>query len=232
MDGMTGPVDEYLSRLRANLRTGPELTREILAEAEDHLRESVAAGLRAGMTELEAQEAAVAAFGPARVVARAHQTRRARAAALLGGSAVTTAKLAGLSLLAFGATNVALFAVVKLTHPGVRLAPGTGAWSLADPVLRGIAAGAAGLLLLAGGLMARRFRERRAAAARGAGYFPLAAVVFFGAGTLAQVLLIISGTHVGGLPVLATLALTIGYGIRMLRPPGGASRKNGASVPS
>ena len=54
---MTGPADQYLSQLRASLRTRPAETSRILAEAEDHLRESVAAGLRAGMTEVEAQEA-------------------------------------------------------------------------------------------------------------------------------------------------------------------------------
>ena len=232
MDGMTGPVEEYLSQLRASLRTRPEQTSEILAEAEDHLRESVAAGLRAGMTEMEAQEAAVSAFGSVRAVARAHQTRRAGAIAVLGGWTMTTTKLAGLSLLAFGATNLVLFATVKMTHPGVRPAPGTGAWSLADPVLRGITAGTAGLLLLAGCLIVRRFRRRWAAAVRGAGYFPLVAAIFFGIGTLAQILLIISGIHIGGLPVLATLALAIGYGIRTLRPRGEASRKDGTSVPA
>jgi hypothetical protein len=147
---MTGPVDEYLSQLRASLRTRPAQASEILAEAEDHLRESVAAGLRAGLPRW--------------------RRRRRRAA---------------------------------------------------DPVLRGIAAGTAGLLLLAGCLRARRFRQRRSAtaAARAAGYFQLAAVIFFGAGTIAEILLIVSGTHVGGLPVFATLALAIGYGIRVaLRP--------------
>ncbi len=67
---MTGPVEEYLSQLRASLRARPAETSWILAEAEDHLRESVTAGLRAGMTEVEAQEAAVCAFGSVRAVAR------------------------------------------------------------------------------------------------------------------------------------------------------------------
>jgi hypothetical protein len=216
---MTGPAEEYLSRLRASLRTRPAQTSRILAEAEDHLRESVAAGLRAGMTEVEAQEAAVSAFGSVRAVVRAHQTRRARAIAALGGCAMTSWKLAGLSLLAFGVCDLALLAAVWMTHPGLRLAPGAGAAPLADPVLRGIAAGIAGLLLLAGSRLARRFRRpgTGAAPARAAGYFPLAAAIFFGAGTLAQILLIISGTHVGGLPVLATLALAISYGIRTRR---------------
>jgi len=234
---MTGPTDEYLSQLRASLRTRPAETSRILAEAEDHLRESAAAGLRAGMTEAAAQQAAISAFGPVRAVARAHQTRRARAAAVLGGCAMTSWKLAGLLLLASGICDLVILAEIRLTMNGVRLAPGAGAASLADPVLRDIAVGMAGLLLLAGCRLARRFRRRGAGAAPAgtAGYFPLAAVIFFSAVTLAQILLIIAGAHVGGLPVIATLALAIGYAIRMRRtlsPRRRASRKNGMSVPA
>ena len=145
---------------------------------------------------------------------------------------MTSWKLAGLSLLAFGVSGLALLAEVRMTHPGLRLAPG--AAPLADPALRGIAAGIAGLLLLAGCRLARRFRPRGAGAApaRAAEYFPLAAAIFFGAGTIAQILLMISGTHVGGLPVLATLALAIGYGVRTLRPRRRATQKNGTRVPA
>jgi hypothetical protein len=231
---MTGPADEYLSQLRASLRTRPAETSRILAEAEDHLRESVAAGLRAGMTDVEAQEAAVSAFGSVRAVVRAHQTRRARAIAVLGGCAMTSWKLAGLSLLAFGVSGLVLLVEARMIHPGLRLAPG--AAPLAHPALRGIAAGMAGLLLLAGCRLARRLRRRGtgAAPARATGYFPLAAAIFFGAGAIAQILLIISGTHVGGLPILASLALAIGYGVRMrtLRARRRASQKNGTSVPA
>ena len=50
---MTGDlIAGYLAELRASLRRLPqERTAEILAEAEDHLRESVAAGVAIGMTE-------------------------------------------------------------------------------------------------------------------------------------------------------------------------------------
>jgi hypothetical protein len=68
------PIDDYLDRLRAGLRTPPARTAEIVAEAEDHLRESAAvAGQRAQLSEAEAQRAAIAAFGPARRVVRAHR---------------------------------------------------------------------------------------------------------------------------------------------------------------
>ena len=80
---MSGPVEEYLRALEAGLRLRPERAAGILAEAEDHLRESVADGLAAGLTEAQAAHAAIASFGSVPDVARAHQTQPRRAAALL-----------------------------------------------------------------------------------------------------------------------------------------------------
>jgi hypothetical protein len=91
---VTGPIEEYLRALRENLRTRPEETSRILAEAEDHLAEAVAAGLAAGLTETEAAEAAVSAFGPVPAVAWAHRTRRGRAAAALTEMGMTIWALA------------------------------------------------------------------------------------------------------------------------------------------
>jgi hypothetical protein len=68
------PIDEYLAQLRAGLRTSPTRTAEILAEAEDHLRESAAAARMAGqLSETGAQRAAIEAFGPVRAITRAHR---------------------------------------------------------------------------------------------------------------------------------------------------------------
>jgi hypothetical protein len=194
---MTGPVEDYLNQLRAGLRTRPAETSRIVTEAEDHLRESVAAGLRAGLTEIEAQEAAISAFGSVRAVVRAHLTPLARAAAILSGGAMTVSKLAGLFLLAFSITSLV----------SLNAAP------LSGSAVQHLAAGAAGLLLLAGCYVARRFRRRgtRAVTAR---YFPLVAVIAFGAGTMAQVLLKVSGTRVGAPTILASLALAIGYAVK------------------
>ena len=84
MVGMSAPgddvVEEYLDQLYSRLRCAPRDARRILAEAEDHLRESVAEGLAAGMTESEAQQHAVSVFGSVRAVVRAHDARRRRAA--------------------------------------------------------------------------------------------------------------------------------------------------------
>jgi hypothetical protein len=71
---MTGdPVEEYLAALRAQLRTPRGRTDEIVAEAEDHLRESAAAREATGLSAMAAQRAAVAAFGPVKRVTRAHR---------------------------------------------------------------------------------------------------------------------------------------------------------------
>jgi hypothetical protein len=69
-------IADYLRELGTRLRT-PDADL-VLAETEDHLRESVAAGLAVGMTAREAQEAAISAFGPVRAVVRAHQIGRPR----------------------------------------------------------------------------------------------------------------------------------------------------------
>jgi hypothetical protein len=74
-------IARYLAELKAGLRTTPERAGQILAEAEDHLRESVAAGLAIGMSEREAQEAAISAFGSVWAVVRAHALSRGQLAA-------------------------------------------------------------------------------------------------------------------------------------------------------
>jgi hypothetical protein len=70
------PIEDYLDQLYAGLRTTPRQARRIIAEAEDHLREAAAAGTEAGLSEQEAQEAAISSFGSVRAVVRAHARRR------------------------------------------------------------------------------------------------------------------------------------------------------------
>ena len=171
---MTEPIARYLNQLRASLRT-PEANR-ILAEAEDHLREATAAGLAAGLTEREAQEAAISSFGPVRAVARAHQGRRGRAAALMTSAGLTAWKLAGLYLPAICATGpvmAALRYIAGRTAPaGYRLST---AHAAPLPVACAIA-GSAGLIVLAG--YHRASSRRRRSPARTpllGGYFPVVA---------------------------------------------------------
>jgi len=77
-------ITGYLVELGAGLRVPAAEAELILAEAEDHLCETAAAGMAVGMTELEAQQAAISSFGPVRAVIRAHRRRAftARDAAL------------------------------------------------------------------------------------------------------------------------------------------------------
>jgi hypothetical protein len=114
---MTGLVQEYLRQLRASLRTRAEETSRIVAEAEDHLRESVAAGRAAGLTETEAAEAAISSFGTVRAVARAHQTPRGQAAAARGGLFMAIWFLAGLALTAVFAVGLVLVVVIAAEGP-------------------------------------------------------------------------------------------------------------------
>jgi hypothetical protein len=101
----------YLAQLRVSLRAAPAEAELILAEAEDHLRETAAAGMATGMTELEAQEAAISSFGPIGVVARAHQARRSRVAGMAGEIAMAAWKLASLLVLAYGVGGVAALTI-------------------------------------------------------------------------------------------------------------------------
>jgi hypothetical protein len=101
------PIEDYLAELRAGLRTAPARTAEIIAEAEDHLRESAAARRAGGAGEEAAQRAAVSAFGPVKQVIRAHRPPLSayavaialRACLLLAGYLLLSALLGGLLLL-------------------------------------------------------------------------------------------------------------------------------------
>lgn len=125
---MSDPVQRYLRQLRASLRAAD--ADRILAEAEDHLRETVAAGLAAGLTESEAQEAAISAFGSVRAVVRAHTARPGRLfrgrtpAAVLGDLIMAAWKLGSIGLIAIGISGaVALVMDVTLGRRFVGLAP-------------------------------------------------------------------------------------------------------------
>jgi hypothetical protein len=112
---MTGPrdlVEEYLSDLRLSLELAPDEAELVVTEAEDHLRETAACGLAAGMTEHEAQLAAISAFGSVAAVVRAHASRPAgfirgrTPAAILGDLILAGWKLAGIGLIAVGISGL------------------------------------------------------------------------------------------------------------------------------
>jgi hypothetical protein len=107
-------IEEYLSDLRARLELAPEEATRVVAEAEDHLRETAACGLATGMTEREAQLAAISAFGSVTAVVRAHASRPAgflrgrTPAAILGDLILAGWKLAGTGLIAVGISGLAV----------------------------------------------------------------------------------------------------------------------------
>jgi hypothetical protein len=111
------PVTGYLAELRAGLRVPPAEAELILAEAEDHLRETVAAGLAVGMTECEAQQAAISSFGPVRAVIRAHRRRHvtAREAAM---AAWKLTALVATTVGAGGLAGLGIFAYLLRSAPG------------------------------------------------------------------------------------------------------------------
>jgi len=183
--GVTGdPIDRYLAQLRAGLRGSPERAERILAEAEDHLRSSAANGLAAGMSEREAQEAAIAAFGRVPAVVRSH---RRPAGSVLAGLGLAAMKLAAVYLLA---VPLAGLSGVVLRNAVIQVVAPPGATVVLAPVNYARAAGvlaasaAAGLALLACYRIARGSRGqgtgRLGIVTPGAllgGYFPLAAVI-------------------------------------------------------
>lgn len=99
------PVEDYLDQLYAGLRTTPREARRIIAEAEDHLREATAAGVEAGLTEQEAQEAAISSFGSVNAVVRAH-ARRIPPLAVFGELVMAAWKLASIAVLAVAGSGL------------------------------------------------------------------------------------------------------------------------------
>ena len=131
----------YLEELYAGLRVPAAEAELIAAEAEDHLRETAAAGIAIGMTELEAQQAAISSFGPVRAVVRAHRRRTVTA----GGAAMAAWKLAALLATTVGVGGLAgmgIFTYLLRSAPG-----GPGPVPTVLVVYAAMAAG--GLVLLA-----------------------------------------------------------------------------------
>jgi hypothetical protein len=143
-------IGGYLEELYAGLRVPAPAAELIAAEAEDHLRETAAAGIAIGMTELEAQQAAISSFGPVRAVVRAHRRRTVTA----GGVAMAAWKLAALLATTIGAGGLAgmgIFTYLLRSAPG-----GVGPVPTIVVVYAAMAVG--GLVLLA----ARRLTGHRA----------------------------------------------------------------------
>jgi hypothetical protein len=188
-------IGGYLAELGAGLRVPPAEAELILAEAEDHLRETAAAGTAAGMTGLEAQQAAISSFGPVRAVVRAHRRRAVTA----GAAAMAAWKLTGLLATTVGAGGLAgigIFAFLLLRSDPVRPPfPASAMGVLATPALTALvvyaAMAAGGLALLATRrLVARQLATRRWAGRGTAGRDPLSPAVTASCFLLASALLV------------------------------------------
>jgi hypothetical protein len=232
------PIEEYLDQLRAGLRTGlraglcsgPQEAEFIVAEAEDHLRETVAAGLAIGMTERRAQEAAISIFGPVRTVVRAHHARRGWLAAA-AEAGLATWKLASILLLTSGVTGLVIAIINTIWAPVVLQPNPRVCWPcLPDqafvPVRLGVSdslwlawavATVGGAILLAGCGLALRLRRRHGRGMLLGGLFPMVAAGFFGAIALALTPVSAGGARLATGLAAAYLALAAGYAIRMAR---------------
>jgi MYXO-CTERM domain-containing protein len=154
----------YLEELYAGLRVPAAEAELIAAETEDHLRETAAAGIATGMTELEAQQAAISSFGPVRAVARAHRRRTVTA----GGAAMAAWKLAALLATTVGVGGLAGMGIFTYLTRSAPSGPGAGptatavlgaALSPGPVVYAAMAAG--GLVLLATRRLTRHGTRRR-----------------------------------------------------------------------
>jgi hypothetical protein len=209
-------VAAYLGELRARLRT-PDADL-VIAEAEDHLRESVAAGIAIGMSEVEAQEAAISAFGSVRAVVRAHNLRSGQVArdqvmtalklgwtgmfavAASGFVAWAMDGLFGRSFVGGSPTATTSFAPAQCEY-WLKLWPGAHTCAQAamlesssDAVsLRVIGGGIAGMVLLGAYLLARMYWRPGGIRVLPSGFFPLVAAAVFAVGALALVVCTFTG---------------------------------------
>lgn len=212
-------VETYLSDLRARLRT-PDAAL-VLAEAEDHLRESVAAGLAIGMSEREAQEAAISAFGSVRAVVRAHSLSAGQVAA---GLVMTALKLGWVGLFSVAASGYVALAMDRLVGrsfvggapAGTKFSPAQcqhwlavwpGAHSCAQAAvlesssdavwLRVLGGGIGGAILLGVYMLALMYWRQSGVQVLPSGFFPLAATAVFAVGALALVVCTFTGGPFG-----------------------------------
>lgn len=213
-------IARYLAELRTRLRT-PDADL-VLAEAEDHLRESVAAGLAIGMTDREAQEAAISAFGSVRAVVRAHNLRPRQVAAGLVFLALKLGWTGMFAIAGSGLVALAMDLLVGRSFVGGTTAPAASftpaqcqhwlkLWPAArtcgqaamleassDAVtVRVFLGGIGGGVLLACYLLALLY-WRRGVAVLPRACFPLAAAAVFAIGALALVVCTFTGGPFGG----------------------------------
>lgn len=192
-DQITAYLDELRRRLAGGaVRNSREQVAQIVAEAENHLREAAAASVVTGMSGQAAQGAAIAAFGQAQTVARAHRPRAAAVLAKLATAACPL--LAAYLLVAAAIGDLVVYWETRTTSPaadGFLLGGPRGNASIvvsgpasAFPVRQVapsiVVCAIAGLVVFVGYLIARRRGRPRGGTARAVRlpgfFFPAAAV--------------------------------------------------------
>lgn len=182
-------VDRYLDEMFDRLAGTGAAGRRALTETEDHLRAAASDGTAQGLSAAQAEQQAVARFGPpARIAA---QLRRAHRGARLSSAFSGVWLLAGLALVALGISYLisALgIAVLLRMHPEdlaacpelVRGPFIEGPCSNSVPIMQGDAvAGVVVLLFGVTALLGRRLAMRFAGLAPVARRFPLLAAFLF-----------------------------------------------------
>jgi hypothetical protein len=91
---MASPIERYLEQLRAELRHDPLLARRLCEEVADHLAEIAASERSRGMSEPDAEDAAVRRFGPPGPLARQFDRLSFPLRALLACAGLATALIA------------------------------------------------------------------------------------------------------------------------------------------
>jgi len=197
-------IDSFLDELATRLRVGPTRARRLLAEAEEHLRDTAAREEAAGADPEDAQRRAVGRFGTARQVASAaNGPILSRAVPLVAGAAQLAA--VGSAAVLAGTLLARLVAVVTSTtsafgpprgylpshasvahwlavHPGAHDWHAAAAAENADDSL--VLRGGFGLLCLVASLVVLRIARRRSGTP-GDGVVPaIGATAFGGAGVV------------------------------------------------
>src|SRR5271165_5201097 len=112
--GMTEPVEDYLDGLLLTLPGTPREVRHTLAEVDAHLHDIVAEGIEAGLTQQEAEAAAVARVGPMRAITGRTAQFSRPATALLRRSALAGTLVGGVALVAYAISAAISWALAAI----------------------------------------------------------------------------------------------------------------------
>jgi hypothetical protein len=126
--GPESPIEAYLDELVTGLSTRhPRQLRDLLAEAEAHLRDDAAAGMAAGLSGHAAELAAVERFGAASDLAAAERRRLVTPLWALARQFVLTAVvLGGIGAMAVGASGALSAGIERVAGSRVVAAPSAG----------------------------------------------------------------------------------------------------------